>query len=269
MSAIITTIDIETLPIEAHTWGLFDQTVGLNQIVKDWTIMSFAAKRLDPKAATASLRGRKVATLYEDVSDRADVRDDSQLLMSLWTILHESDILIGHNMRRFDLRKIRARMLMAGMQPPSPCRVIDTLELAKSAGAFTSNKLAYLSSALTETHKSQHKNFPGHSLWLGCIDGNQKAWAECRAYNVLDVLSTEELYLKLRPWATAHINIATYSDPDTPSCPVCGSTDLHEDGFSFTNVSKYQRYHCGGCGAWSRSRYTLNSKATRQALLSK
>jgi len=266
---IITVLDIELLPIEAQVWQLFDQNVGLNQIQQDWTLMSFAAKRLDPMAPTVPLRKRKAQTTYMDVSDKTSVRDDRELVEALWQILHESDIIIGHNVRRFDYKKMRARMMLLGLQPHSPCRMLDTLELAKSAASFTSNKLAYLSPALCEVHKASHKHFPGHDLWAECMKGNQKAWAECRAYNILDVLSDEELYLKLRPWATAHINIATYSDPDTPSCPVCGSTDLHEDGFSFTNVSKYQRYHCGGCGAWSRSRSTLNSKATRQALLSK
>lgn len=268
-SPIITTIDIELFPIEAHVWKLFDNNVGLNQIQQDWTVMSFAAKRLDPRAPTRSLLARKRATDYMDVSAKADIRDDSELVQALWHILHDSDVIIGHNMRRFDIRKIRARMLSLGMQPPSPCRVIDTLELAKSAGAFTSNKLEYLSAELTEAKKSTHKNYPGHSLWTACMAHDARAWAECKSYNIMDVLSTEELYLKLRPWATQAVNLATYIDPETVACPVCGSEHVTEDGYSFTNVSKYQRYHCQECGAWSRSRYSLNSSATRKALLSK
>ena len=37
-------IDIETAPIEAHVWGLWDQNVGLNQIKTDWAALSIAAK---------------------------------------------------------------------------------------------------------------------------------------------------------------------------------------------------------------------------------
>jgi hypothetical protein len=56
---IITVLDIELLPIEAQVWQLFDQNVGLNQIQQDWTLMSFAAKRLDPMAPTVPLRKRR------------------------------------------------------------------------------------------------------------------------------------------------------------------------------------------------------------------
>ena len=38
--------DIETLPLESYTWGLFDQNVGLNQIKTDWAALSIAAKWL-------------------------------------------------------------------------------------------------------------------------------------------------------------------------------------------------------------------------------
>lgn len=267
-SPIITVLDIELLPIEAQVWQLFDQNIGLSQISQDWTLMSFAAKRLDPAAPSVSLRTRKAQTTYMDVSGQANVRDDRELVEALWHVLHESDIIVGHNVRRFDFKKMRARMMLLGLQPHSPCRMIDTLELAKGAASFTSNKLAYLSPALCAVHKTSHKHFPGHELWSECMKGNPKAWAECRSYNILDVLSDEELYLKLRPWATQHLNVAVYQDPDHPACPVCGGHGLTQDGFAFTNVSRYPRYHCGGCGAWSRSRYTVNSKAARKNLLS-
>src|SRR5690606_10614258 len=38
--------DIETSPIIAHVWSLWDQNVGLNQIMTEWHIMSWSAKWL-------------------------------------------------------------------------------------------------------------------------------------------------------------------------------------------------------------------------------
>lgn len=267
---IITVLDIETAPIVGNVWKLFDNNVSINQIETDWSILSFTAKRLDPLAPTRSEAKRRRECEYMDTS-RADegVRDDFAVCERLWQILHESDIIVGQNVAAFDIRKIRARMIIHGMQPPSPCRVLDTLHMAKAAGAFTSNKLDYLSQHLSDVKKSRHPKFPGFELWRACLENNPAAWKEMESYNKDDVISTEEVYLRLRPWATQHINIAAYDDPTVPSCPVCGGTDLHEDGLSYTNVSKYVRYHCGGCGTWSRSRYTTNSKQTRHSLLSK
>ena len=40
-------VDLETVPTEAYVWGLFDQNVGLSQIIKPGRIVSWAAKWLD------------------------------------------------------------------------------------------------------------------------------------------------------------------------------------------------------------------------------
>lgn len=251
-------IDIETAPIEAHVWGLFDQNVGLNQIKAEWAVLSFCYMPLN---------GSKKDIEYADNSERADPRDDYLLCARLWEILHENDFLIAQNGKRFDLRKIRARLIMHGFPPPSPVKVIDTMLMARSVAAFTSNKLEWLSTYLADQQKSKHKDFPGFELWKECLAGNPKAWRSMKRYNIPDVTSMRDVYLRLRPWVSNHPNLAVYTDDNTLACPVCGSPDVEESGFTFTNVGKYQRYLCSGCGAWSRSRYTLNSKEKRKALL--
>jgi hypothetical protein len=254
----IGTIDIETAPIEGRTWGLYDQNIGLNQIVTEWAILSFCYKPFG---------GDRRSVIYMDTSSKEDPRDDYELCAALWELLHDNDILITQNGKRFDLRKIRARLIMHGFPPPSPVKVEDTMLMARQVAAFTSNKLEWLSEYLSKTNKSKHKAFPGFELWSECLAGNPKAWAAMRKYNIPDVLATEQVYLRLRPWVRGHTNLAVYLDGETMVCPVCASKKLREDGFMFTNVGKYKRYNCGGCGAWSRSRYTLNSIAKRRTLL--
>lgn len=139
--------------------------------------------------------------------------------------------------------------------------------MARQVAAFTSNKLEWLSTYLSSVAKSKHKAFPGFELWTACLEGNPKAWAAMRKYNIPDVLSTEEVYLKLRPWVRGHTNIAVYTDSEEIACPVCGSHNVKQDGYTYTNVSKYLRYQCGGCGAWSRGRKTVNTLEKRKALL--
>lgn len=88
-----------------------------------------------------------------------------------------------------------------------------------------------------------------------------------RKYNIVDVLSMEDVYLRLRPWVNDHPNVANFIDDDKRRCPTCGSENLRQDGFSYTNVSQYHRYQCNACGAWSRDRYTINSTSKRKSLL--
>lgn len=252
-------IDIETAPLEGSVWGLFDQTVGLNQIVQEWAIISYCYKPLG---------GKRSSLVYEDNRHEADPRNDSKLLKSLWEIMHDNDILIAQNGKRFDMRKIRARLILNNFTPHRPVKVEDTMLMARQVAAFTSNKLEWLSTYLSNVQKSKHKEFPGFELWAECLKGNPRAWAAMRKYNIPDVLSMEEVYLRLRPWVKGHTNVAAYTASEEIACPVCGGHHmLEDDRHAYTQVGKYLQYQCQDCGAWSRSRYTINSMKKRKALL--
>lgn len=249
-------IDIETAPIRAAVWGLFDQNVGINQIETDWTILSYAVKPLQINKVT-----------YKDNSKQADPRDDGHLLKGLHDILNHYDFLVAQNGKRFDLRKIRARLILAGFVPHSPVTVIDTMLMARQVAAFTSNKLEWLGPNVGGVPKEKHKEFPGYELWAECLKGNPRAWRAMKSYNIPDIHSCEATYLKLRPWYSGHPNVAIYGDSEEMACPKCASTDIHQDGYTFTNVGKYERYVCNGCGGWAKGRYTRNTLAQRKALL--
>lgn len=249
-------IDIETAPLDANVWGLFDQTVGLNQIRTEWSILSYTLKPLG---------GPRSSIVYSDTS--GSPRDDSAIAAELWHIMNDYDFLIAQNGKRFDMRKIRARLIMHDFPPHSPVTCIDTMLMARQVAAFTSNKLEWLSTYLSKVKKRNHKDFPGFELWTQCLEDNPKAWRSMRLYNIDDVLSMEEVYLRLRPWVSGHPNLAIYSEESVLACPRCASTDVVQDGFKYTNVSKYKRYRCNSCGGWSHDRYTVNTKSKRKSLL--
>lgn len=253
----IAVLDIETSPIQSRHWSLWQQNISLSQIMDEWTVLSFCNKWLGEKAIE-----------YKDTAGRDDIRDDSELLARLWEILDEADFVVAQNGKKFDLKKIKARMVMAGLPPFSPIIVIDTLLIAKAEFGFTSNKLEWMTQHLTKAKKLKHKAFPGFDLWNACLDDDPKAWAEMKKYNIMDVVSLEELYLVLRGWATGHPNVAAFFPGEEARCPKCGSTKLTEKGRAHTQVGEYKRFLCGGCGGYSRSRYTLNSLAKRKSLLS-
>ncbi|RLG55574.1 MAG: hypothetical protein DRN95_07735, partial [Candidatus Hydrothermarchaeota archaeon] len=86
-------------------------------------------------------------------------------------------------------------------------------------------------------------------------------------HNCQDVRVTEELYLILRPWAKNHPSIVTTSESTVKRCTACGSKNIHEDGYTITNVSKFRRYKCEDCGSFSKARTNLLSPDARKALL--
>jgi hypothetical protein len=256
--AKIVTLDIETSPILAYVWSLWKQTVSVNQIHTDWSILSFSYKWLHEKRVVHhNTGGRGVSK----------VRDDKALMKLLWAVLDEANIVVAQNGVAFDVKKINARFIEYDMPPPSPYKVVDTKLEAQRIARFTSNRLAWLSEILTDTPKSDHKKFPGFELWTECLADNPAAWAEMRKYNDIDIRATEKVYLKLRPYIVGHPNVAAYDDDDTRRCPKCGSPTLQSRGIALTQSGQYKRYQCGSCGGWSRGRYTENSRDKRRSLL--
>lgn len=231
----ILVFDIETSPIVAHVWGLRDQNISLNQIVKDWQVIAFAAKWLGAPA--------KEITYW-------DMRYSTELIIlkAIWDLLNEADIVVTQNGQHFDSRKLNARFIEYGMMPPKPYKHLDTYKIAKATAEFTSHKLEYLTDKLcTKYKKLSHKKFPGMSLWNECLKGNIKAWDEMKRYNIHDVLSTEELYLKLRAWTPKNAAPAFLT-----GCVSCGSNHLQKRGFDLTASTKWQKLQCISCGKWQR-----------------
>jgi len=251
-------LDVETSPVLGYVWSLWKQNVGLNQIKKEWCILSFGAKWLGSPRV-----------IYHDNSRQRDKEDDTRIVGLLWKLLDDADIVVAHNGKSFDARKIQARFFLLGLPVPSPYKIIDTLIETRKQFAMTSAKLEFLTDKMCKVKKLKHKKFPGFELWKECLAGNPEAWAEMREYNVVDVLCLEEYYLILRPWITGHPNVANYSPVPAkgPTCPNCGGTHVIQKGYRSTQVGQYRRYLCKGCGAWSRDRSIANSKRQRANLL--
>ena len=57
--------------------------------------------------------------------------DPERLVLECWSLLDNCDVLVAHNGKRFDVKKVNSYFLQYGMPPPSPYRVIDTLLIAK------------------------------------------------------------------------------------------------------------------------------------------
>mgnify|MGYP000846671905 CR=1 FL=1 len=243
--------DLETTPIEAYVWGLWDQNIGLSMVKEESSLLSWSAKWLgDDKV------------MYDDVSGQKNLRDDKRIVQSLLKLVDEADIIVGHNSDSFDVKVMNARVIKNGLKPPSSYKRMDTKKMAKKHFRFLSNKLQYLTDSLcTEFKKSSHGKFPGFSMWKECLKGNKEAFQEMKEYNILDVTSLEELFVQMLPWESASI-FNTYKDND--SC-TCGHNKFKKSGFAYTPSAKYQKYKCKKCGAESRGTENLNlRKSTKK-----
>lgn len=245
-------LDIETAPLRSYTWGLWKQNVGLNQIISDYYIISWAAKYLGEDE------------VFSDVltSEEAIYEDDKRIMLNLWKYLDDCDVVIAHNGVKFDIPKINTRFVLHNIIPPSPYKQIDTLLTARNIFGFTSNRLDYLATFFG-FHGKEVTDF---TLWESCMIGDKTALRYMVLYNRNDVVILEKVYLKLRPFMRNHPNITLYIDEAEMSCPHCGSKHINpiEGKYFMTQAVRYQAYRCDDCKSISRSKQGLKYTNKKQ-----
>lgn len=229
----ILAIDIETSPNIVYTWGLFDQNIGLNQIVETSGVLCFAAKFL----------GEKRVHFYS-----VHKHGREAMVQAAHDLLSEADVVMHYNGKRFDIPHLNREFVEAGLTPPEPYKQIDLYLVSRRVFKFQSNRLDHVTQQLGLEGKVQHEGF---DLWRRCLAGDETAWKTMERYNRRDVTLLEDLYEILRPWIPNHPNRALY-DNRPGTCPKCGGTHLQRRGTERTAVSEYPRFQCQTCGAYFR-----------------
>lgn len=228
-------LDIETAPNVAHVWGMWQQNVGLPQLIDSGYVMCWAAKWLGDSDV-----------MFDSVVKSGPKR----MLRRIHKLLSDADAVIHYNGTKFDIPTLNKEFLLHEMEPPAPYQQIDLLKTARSRFRFASNKLDYVAQALGVGKKTKHK---GHELWIECMNRDPQAWAEMEEYNKNDVRILEGVYYALRPWIKGHANFNLFGNGESLLCSRCGSHRLHSKGVARTLTRVYQRYQCQDCGAWSQS----------------
>lgn len=232
--------DIETSPHAGYVWGLWNQNIGLSQIIKPGGMISFSARWVDEP---------KSSTVFEHVSGTTEARlveSRGKMLGTLYNLLDEADGLVSWNGKNFDTRKANAEFIKLGWGPYSEAKEIDLMRAVKKVASFPSNKLEFIAQVLLGKGKVQHEGF---ALWIKCMADDPKAWEKMGRYNRQDVDLLIELYEYLLPWIDTVPNRNLFDGYD--GCPKCSSDNVQRRGYRVTKVAKYARYQCRDCGSWS------------------
>src|SRR5438067_839754 len=106
-------VDIETAPHLAHVWGLWDQNIGLPQIIESGYTLCWAAKWLGEREIHfSSMRDGK-----------------KRMIAKLHKLMSEADAVCTYNGNKFDLPTIHKDFLLQGLAPPPPSKSIDLLRV--------------------------------------------------------------------------------------------------------------------------------------------
>lgn len=228
--------DIENSAATGRHWSLFNQNIGLVQLVNPGQILSFAARwHGSPRSSI------QFSSVYHNTQ--------VEMLENAWDLLDEADALISWNGAGFDTKKMNWEFKLHNIRgglPYSPVKEIDLMREHKKVFRTISNKLDFVSAQLLGKTKVSHEGF---KLWLAAESGDPKAWAKFKRYNEQDVHLLIDLYDEMLPWLKLHPNRNLY-DIKTEGCPRCpaGPEAMAKDGFHPTTTGMYQRYRCRECG---------------------
>lgn len=239
--AAVLALDAETAPALGYFWGLFDQTIGINQLVQPGYVLCVAAQWLGEDRV-----------MYARRTSGGAKGDSTAMLHTVHKWIDSADAVVGWNSQKFDIPTLNAEFIQAGLRPPSPVKHVDLMRTVKARFKFPSYKLEYVAPKLGAGEKISTGGF---ELWRGVMDDDAESWRLMREYCEQDVRLLSPLYRTLRPWLKSHPS-ASLAASDAV-CPTCGSPHHEEAGTFSTGVSVYPRYRCTSCGAWFRGRARL------------
>lgn len=206
-----------------------------------------------------------VSLLDDTKRFKSDQTDDFHVVQTLSQVMAQADVIVAHYGDSFDLKYVKTRMLKHGMAPLPPITTVDTKKVAKQVFYFNSNKLDYIGKFLGVGQKLSHS----HGLWLSILRGGKDAVQSIRkmvAYNKGDITLLREVFLKLRPYISTHVNRELFGK--TEGCPRCGSKKVQSRGTYYAQTRTYRRWQCAGeCKGWFKTLKADKESATQHRVL--
>ena len=184
--------------------------------------------------------------------------DEKRLLKEFFERYAEADLIVGHNVKKFDMKFLRTRAAFYGLDPVENTPQEDTLVIIKKYFALESNKLDYACKYFGIEGKTEQRY---DDLIDGCLAGDMQKWKTLKEYNIQDVVIDEQLYSKVAPWHTTHINLNRFRRSGKVSCKLCGASGdrLIRKGLDKSPIKwNLQKYRCKDCRHMFRGREKLH-----------
>jgi hypothetical protein len=220
--------DIETSRVKAKLWGTGKQYVSYGALKSDTTIISIAWKWIGED---------KVHYLTWDKN-----HCDKKMMEKFLVQYNKASMIIGQNNNSFDNKLVATRAAKHRLFINTYITSFDIYRHAKSKFRLPSYSMAYMAKFFGLTLKQSHE---GILMWDMIEDGTpaqQKEYLKKMVdYNIGDIVTTEELYMTLRPYFKHATNIGTKDGLPKWHCPNTGSPNIVLHDTSFTPAGTVQR----------------------------
>lgn len=167
-----------------------------SNLIKERYIISWSASFIGSDKVFSDCVTPKEAMRFWDLkTNKTDC--DERILPKLHKMMDSAEIIIGHNVKAFDIKHIFTRFEYYGLPPILDKKKIDTLTLARSLFAFEYNGLDYISQRLGLRPKDDITD----EDWNNVLRGDKKTLEKVHAYNRGDVINGKGVYDKLVAWS--------------------------------------------------------------------
>lgn len=220
--------DIETSGVDARVWWTGKQYINNNQLQGEPKIISIAYKWIGED---------KVHTLTWDKN-----HCDKKMLKAFIKEYNKADMVVGQNNNRFDNRWVNARAFKFGIDINVHVKSFDIMKETKRLFRLPSYSMAYISQFLDVTLKQSHE---GLIMWLKIEKGTKEEQKEYLQkmvdYNIGDIVSTEEIFLKIRKYTNHTMHFGVLQGEPKYTCPHCGQSELTLFKSTTTQAGTIQR----------------------------
>ncbi len=228
----VLTLDIEKIPGLFYGWNIRDEPF---YQLKGTTISCVAYKWAHED---------KVHVVHQTkLQHKINPRADKPIIKKICKVINEADIIVGHNMARFDWKCFNARVIFHGLPPLKKPLVADTLTMSRSQTKFDSHTLEFLCRELGLPLKLETRKF----AFVKAIK-SWEVYKELIDYCGGDVIGTEALYNRLKPYCAPIINKGRLAGLEK-ACANCGSSNLIGYGKYLTKTKEVPRFRCKDCGS--------------------
>ena len=232
--------DIETTPLQAWVWRCGKQVVRHDQLVE-------GRSRYNIICITYCWNdGGPVKSLDWDY----EKQDDRPMIEEFDEMIKESDLTIGKNSDRFDVKQINTRRLFGELpgMPDWSQRTDDLEKQMRKHFYLPSYSLDYLSNELGLGGKVKMK----FQDWIDIVEkgeNGEKAFNKMLKYGKKDTRDTRTIWYHCEKHFTPKLNQAAYYGDHC--CATCGSTEIHKNGTRLSGQVKYQRFYCNDHGGYA------------------
>lgn len=236
--------DIETSRVKADLWWTGKQFVNHKQLRSEPTIISISWKWCGED---------EVHSLTWDKN-----HCDEKMLKKFLKEYNSASLVIGQNNNSFDNKWINTRAAKHGLHVDRFVKSFDIYRMAKRYFRLPSYSMDYMAKYFGLTPKQTHE---GMLMWemieYGSKSEKKEYLQKMVNYNVGDIVTTEELYLTLKPYFGSVTNKAVQMGLPKWACPVSGSKNVKLLKTIFTEMGTVQRIlYCEE----SKHQYKVNNK---------